>query len=88
MAPAFQQSIGFANQSDHPVTLWIEPWGDAVTISPQDEVTLAFTSDRDGRLDIIQGEDPAIWAWSGCTFAVLRGTEVIRSCAVPVPDYP
>lgn len=79
------------NETDQPLDVWMEPWGDGFTLSPHAHVRLVGQSEMEGDLHIEYLPNRVmIYGWPGCTLQVNSHPtdELIRDFSIPFPSIP
>jgi hypothetical protein len=73
------QRLRFHNPSFHtPLRVWVEPWGDGVTIEPRDSVEVVISGPEDGSFEVeVCPEAIVVYGWEGSAMCVMRGRPVV-----------
>ncbi len=85
----YESARTFANQTENPVELILEPWALSVVLPVGAVFTVVARADQAGELEIVE-EDGIItaYAWPGSTAAVYQGESLIADMPLPVPEVP
>jgi hypothetical protein len=84
--------LGLVNRHPYPVTLWLEPWGDAYTLLSEQTSDVVFYSTKCETLQIEStGEALIVWGWTGAYVSVWIDNYKVRDGLkgmYPVPSIP
>jgi hypothetical protein len=85
----YTSNLRVQNSSSISTKLWIEPWGDAVSIPPGVTVDVVAKGPTGDCLEIVNGDsDIVIHGWPQSTLAVFQSGELIREYPIPAPSTP
>jgi hypothetical protein len=76
------QSLHVWNSTTHPLSLFLEPWGEAYTLAPASGVDVVGEGPADGRFEIsVQDDGVAVYGWTGSTAHVMKDGAVLEPFA-------
>jgi hypothetical protein len=86
----FKSSVKVDNQDDEAMTVFIEPWGDVLTLEPLSSFLIVAESPLEGELEVVKEEHSGctVYAWPGSTCRVFLGKQVVREFLYAVPGLP
>jgi len=88
MADQFiKQELTLQNRHKEQVKLWLEPWGDLVSLAPGEELVIVAMGPPPGRLQLaLLSYEYAVHAWRGSQVFIEKPVdEVIWRCPLPSP---
>lgn len=85
----YTQHLRITNRRDQAIKLWIEPWGDVVSIEPDGTCEIVAKGPRGDCLEVTSHEkDIMVWGWTGSTIAAFREGKIVLEYTIPVPKVP
>jgi hypothetical protein len=89
MKETYTSNLRVQNSSSTSRKLWVEPWGDAVSIPPGVTFDIVAQGPKGDCLEIASGDaDIAIYGWTGSTLAIFQSGELVSEYLIPVPPTP
>ncbi|MBI2761422.1 MAG: hypothetical protein HYX51_08365 [Chloroflexi bacterium] len=77
-----EQSLHVWNSTPRPLSLFLEPWGEAYTLDPESGVDVVGEGPAEGRFEVsIQERGIAVYGWTGSVAHVLKDGEVLAPFA-------
>jgi hypothetical protein len=78
------------NSNATALAIYIEPWGEQFFIPPEKTYEVVFEGpDGGGHPEIeLKEQEIFVYAWSGSTFAVFSGGDLLKACDIPIPPIP
>ena len=82
-----EQSLHVWNSTPRPLSLFLEPWGEAYTVPPESGVDIVGEGPTEGRFEVsIQEHGIAVYGWTGSVAHVLKDGEVLAPFAAEPVD--
>jgi hypothetical protein len=86
---AYVQHLKVQNAHAHAVQVFIEPWGEELSILPNVTYEVVAKGPRGDCLEVEFGEARiTVWGWSGSIASVFHKGNLLRECQIPVPSTP
>jgi hypothetical protein len=83
------QRLRVSNLDSEFITLWLEPWGDMVSIPLNVSVEIVASGPEGDHLEVTCGERRiSVYGWSGSILSVFKDGDRLVECNVPVPHTP
>lgn len=84
-----QSKLRILNSLQTTMRMWIEPWGDEISLAPGKTVALEAAGPAGGCLTVEQASECIIvYGWPGSILKVFDGEVLVRNLSVPAPRTP
>ncbi|MFM9961284.1 MAG: hypothetical protein ACKV2Q_08660 [Planctomycetaceae bacterium] len=85
----FKDRRTITNSGKESLTVWIEPWGQDLPVSPGQNLEVVAQSRCEGRLEIVNLDGGvAVYAWPGTTIQAFCRGELIYDANIVFPALP
>ena len=85
----YVQNLRIQNSQSQPVTLYLEPWGEELLISPNATYEFAARGPEGDCLHVdFAPAQITIYGWSGSVISVYHNDKMLRNCEIPAPATP
>jgi hypothetical protein len=81
--------LNIQNSQDRALRLYLEPWGEELSIPP----TVTYKVEARGpegdflQIEVVEG-GVAVYGWPGSIVSIFHNEKVVAECGVPVPGTP
>lgn len=83
---ARDERVTLVNETSQIMPVWLEPWGDCLSLEPGEALTVTATGPHGDALELLIGADKwQIFAWSGSVLEVHAQGERIWGTKIPAP---